>query len=129
MEVRDRAGKVASRGGSLASSLPPPTASYILRYITAHSSDRILPCSSYIATDPAFSLLRVSSLGPNLSMPASTSTEDIILDLSQAPFAIITFNMPSKKNAMNGQQYKRLSQLLQVRGRAGLADASWELPY
>lgn len=48
-------------------------------------------------------------------MPHHNSTENIILDLSNPPFAVVTLNMPKKKNALNGAEYKKLSSLLQVR--------------
>lgn len=44
---------------------------------------------------------------------AYNSSEPIILELS-APFAIITLNIPAKKNAMDITLYKRLSSILQV---------------
>ncbi|ORY89414.1 ClpP/crotonase-like domain-containing protein [Leucosporidium creatinivorum] len=44
---------------------------------------------------------------------AYNSTEPIILDLSQPPFAIITLNIPAKKNALDGHLYKKLSAMLQ----------------
>ncbi|GAA5875655.1 hypothetical protein JCM1840_003165 [Sporobolomyces johnsonii] len=45
-------------------------------------------------------------------MSATASSEPMLLEV-RAPFAIITFNTPHKKNAMDTTLYKKLSSLLQ----------------
>lgn len=47
-------------------------------------------------------------------MASYNDSEPIILDLSSPPFAIITLNIPQKKNAMDILLYKKLSSILQV---------------
>ena len=57
-------------------------------------------------------------------MPHYNSSEAIILCF-EPPFAILTLNQPSKKNALSLDLYKQLASLLQVSLRQGHSYEPW----